>query len=177
LAEPPAAPASESWGSASAHLSVAAAPDGVHSRVPAVRDEVRSVSPEVRDAERFRAVAAQGAGCLPDGACLPDAIHSRDEHFHAADSTRAQLAQGPVSSHGSQPGDSKFRDGSRLQDDSKSLVGLRSLGDSKSPDGSQSPDGSPSLAWSCRPAGLRSQDDSKSLAGLRLPDDSPFLCY
>jgi len=100
LAELPAAPAWESWGSASAHLPLAAAPGEAHSHVPAVPDEVHSASPEVRDAERFLALAA------PDAGCLPDAIHSRDEHFHAAYSTRARLAREPFSSHGSQPGDS-----------------------------------------------------------------------
>jgi hypothetical protein len=173
LAEPPAAPAWESLGSASAHLPAAAAPDGAHSvspevqdversralaaqggacsRVPAVPDEVHSASPEVRDEERFLALAAQ------DGACLPDAIHSRDEHFHAAYSTRAQLA--PVSSHGSQPGESKSRVHLRLPVGSRSQAGLRLTVGSRSQ------------------AGLRLQGDSRSRVDSMSQGDSPFLCY
>jgi len=165
LAELPAAPAWENWGSASAHLPAAAALGGAHSRVPAVRDEVHSVSAEVRAAERFLALAAQ------DGVCLPDAIQSRDERFHAADSTRAQLARESASSHGFQPGDSMFPDGSRSRAESRFPGGLRLPGESPSPDGSRLQVGLRS------PVGSRFPDGSPSLAGLKWPGDSRFLCY
>jgi hypothetical protein len=77
-----------------------AVPDEARSAWPEEPDEVRFVSPEVQDGERFLAPVA------PDAGCLPDAIQPPDEQFHAADSTRALLAREPVSSHGSQPGDS-----------------------------------------------------------------------
>ena len=112
--EPTAAPAWESWGSASAHLPAAA-----------VRDEVHSVSAEVRAAERFLALAA------PDEACLPDAIQSPDERFHAADSTCAQLARESASSHGSPSGDSQSPAGLRSPGEPPFLAGLKWPGDSR----------------------------------------------